>query len=55
MVTEMRSYLPDLPALSRGNQTYFDEGGKEKKKKTESCMLGEKRAALRRRCNRNDF
>lgn len=33
MVTEMRSYLPDLPALSRGNWTYFDEGGKEKKKK----------------------
>lgn len=32
MVTEMRSYLPDLPALSRGNWTYFDEEGKEKNK-----------------------
>lgn len=39
MVTEMRSYLPDLPALSRGNWTYFDEGGKEKKKKNKQRVV----------------
>lgn len=42
MVTEMRSYLPDLPALSRGNWTYFDEGGKEKKKKKQRVVCWEK-------------